>query len=377
MAFNSANLTKVSPANVVGPSFFLYNTTTDDVADVSAGDYFTPFADSILQSLLPNPFNVGDSIQCTCTDGLVDIIVTSIDPITSAPETVTVVIGPNSVNTAAIQNLAVTTGKIANNAVTAAQIANTTITNSQISASAGIAYSKLAALPSADVVLGSAGNVATATAVTGDVTISNSGVTSIGAGKVTGSMLANPLLTTSGVLTDFTTASATPGTIRALTGVAHETNATMTSGNVVGVRGEVDMVGASGGFAYGVQGKVIPTGTLSGSVWAPAVFGQYDLSSATINAGQIAAVWGDMGATGGTFTDVTGARMFAGTNTIASLTLFAMDYRYGKASNLFELDGNAGTYITAGGATPSGSIVKIAISIDGVQYYLQAATVYS
>ena len=61
-----------------------------------------------------------------------------------------------------------------------------------------------------------------------------------------------------------------------------------------------------------------------------------------------------MGATGGTFTDVTGARMFAGTNTIASLTLFAMDYRYGKASNLFELDGNAGTYITAGGATPSG-----------------------
>ena len=39
----------------------------------------------------------------------------------------------------------------------------------------------------------------------------------------------------------------------------------MTSGNVVGVRGEVDYVGASGGFLYGVQGKLIPTGTISGS----------------------------------------------------------------------------------------------------------------
>jgi hypothetical protein len=103
------------------------------------------------------------------------------------------------------------------------------------------------------------------------------------------------------------TASATPGTIRAFKGLMTGSNATMTSGNLVGVRGEVDLVGASGGFVYGVQGKVIPTGTLSGSVWAPAIFGQYDLSAATINAGQIAAIWGDMGASGGVFTDVTGA----------------------------------------------------------------------
>jgi hypothetical protein len=182
-------------------------------------------------------------------------------------------------------------------------------------------------------------------------------------------------ITASGYNVAYSTSSATPGTIRALKGVITGTATTMTSGTLTGVRGEVDMVGASGGFAYGVQGKVIPTGTLSGSIWAPAVFGQYDLSAATLNAGQIAAIWGDMGATGGTFTDVTGARMFAGTNTIASLTLNSMVYLYGKATNLFELSGSSSTYISATGGTPSGTFKKIAITIDGVTYYLQASTI--
>ena len=204
------------------------------------------------------------------------------------------------------------------------------------------------------------------------------GTANIVNGAVTGIKLAYPL---NGVATGFefdtTTSSATPGTVRSLYGKMSGTGTPITSGNLVGVRGEVDLVSASAGFIYGLQGKVIPTGTLSGSVWAPAIFGQYDLSAATINAGQTAPVWADYGASGGTFTDVTGMRMFSGTNTIASLTLNAMDYRYGKASNLFELAGDAGTYITAGGATASGTIKKIAITIDGVQYYLQAATVYS
>lgn len=179
------------------------------------------------------------------------------------------------------------------------------------------------------------------------------------------------------IVASTTTSSATPGTIRDIYGRVVETATTMTSGNLVGVRGEVDLVGASGGFIYGVQGKVTPTGTLSGSVWAPAVFGQYDLSAATLNAGQIAAIWGDMGATGGTFTNVTGARMFAGTNTIATLTLNSMIYLYGKATSLLELSGSSSTYITTGAATPSGTINKIAITIDGVVFYLIAATVWS
>ena len=55
----------------------------------------------------------------------------------------------------------------------------TSIANGDISTSAAIAYSKLATLSSGNIVLGSSANVATSTAVTGDVTISNTGVTSI------------------------------------------------------------------------------------------------------------------------------------------------------------------------------------------------------
>jgi hypothetical protein len=180
-----------------------------------------------------------------------------------------------------------------------------------------------------------------------------------------------------GIVGSEASSSATPGTIRVIKGLMTESNATMTSGTIVGVCGEVDLVGASAGFVYGIQGKVIPTGTLSGSVWAPAVFGQYDLSAATLNAGQIAAVWGDMGATGGTFTNVTGARMFAGTNTIVGLTLNSMIYLYGKATSLFELTGSSSTYISTGAATPSGDMQKIAITIDGVVHYILAAAVWS
>jgi len=174
-----------------------------------------------------------------------------------------------------------------------------------------------------------------------------------------------------------TTSSATPGTIRSIKGLMIGTNATMTTGNLVGVRGEVDCVGASGGFLYGVQGKIIPTGTLSGSSWTAGVFGQLDISAATINAGQTAPIWADYGATSHTLTSVTGMRMFAGTNTTAA-TLNAMIYLYGKSSNLFELDLNGSTYIASGGAgTLSGTIQKIAITIEGVQYYIPCATVIS
>ena len=58
------------------------------------------------------------------------------------------------------------------------------IVNADIAAAAAIAYSKLATLTSGNIVLGSAANVATSTAVTGDVTISNTGVTAIAAGVI-------------------------------------------------------------------------------------------------------------------------------------------------------------------------------------------------
>lgn len=53
------------------------------------------------------------------------------------------------------------------------------IVNADIKSDAAIAHSKLASITSSQVLLGNASNVPTATAVTGDVTISNTGVTAI------------------------------------------------------------------------------------------------------------------------------------------------------------------------------------------------------
>jgi hypothetical protein len=71
---------------------------------------------------------------------------------------------------------------ISNTGVTS--IASGAVVNADISASAAIDYSKLAALTSGEIIVGNSTNVPTARAVTGDVTISNTGVTSIAAGVI-------------------------------------------------------------------------------------------------------------------------------------------------------------------------------------------------
>lgn len=63
--------------------------------------------------------------------------------------------------------------------VSAARAAAPYTQDSDIKANAAIAYSKLATLPSANLLVGSAGGVATVRSITGDVTISNSGVTTL------------------------------------------------------------------------------------------------------------------------------------------------------------------------------------------------------
>lgn len=68
------------------------------------------------------------------------------------------------------------TGDITMNNTGLTAIAAGVIVNADVNAAAAIAFSKLAALPSADLLVGSAGNVATAVALSGDATISNTGV---------------------------------------------------------------------------------------------------------------------------------------------------------------------------------------------------------
>jgi hypothetical protein len=84
------------------------------------------------------------------------------------------------------------------------------IVNANIDAAAAIAFSKLAALDSANILVGNGSNVATKVAVTGDVTISNAGVTAIGSAKVLPAMLSQPFTlatsqaSTSGTSINFT-----------------------------------------------------------------------------------------------------------------------------------------------------------------------------
>ena len=94
------------------------------------------------------------------------------------------------------------------------------IVNADVKADAAIAYSKLAALNSAQILVGSAGNVATAVAVTGDIAITNAGVTSIA----------------SGVIVD--------ADVKADAAIAYSKLATLTSGNI--------LVGSAGNVATSV-----------------------------------------------------------------------------------------------------------------------------
>ena len=81
----------------------------------------------------------------------------------------------------------------------AASVVRGDIINANIKSDAAIAYSKLAALNSAQILVGNGSNVPTAVSVTGDVTISNAGVTAIAAGAVVTADLADSAVTTAKV----------------------------------------------------------------------------------------------------------------------------------------------------------------------------------
>ena len=100
-------------------------------------------------------------------------------------ETTLAVVDPTADRTITFPNVTgtvVTTGD--SGTVTSSMITDDTIVNADISTTAAIAFSKLASLSSANILVGNASGVPTATAVTGDVTITNSGVTAIASGVI-------------------------------------------------------------------------------------------------------------------------------------------------------------------------------------------------
>ena len=64
------------------------------------------------------------------------------------------------------------------------QVSAYPLVNADIASAAAIAYSKLATLTSANILVGSSAGIATSTSVTGDISISNTGVTAIATGVI-------------------------------------------------------------------------------------------------------------------------------------------------------------------------------------------------
>ncbi len=127
-------------------------------------------------------------------------------------------------------------------------IASGVIVNADVNASAAIDFSKLATLTSGNILVGSAGNVATSVAMSGNVTISNTGVTTIGSISLEVATVTNIASTEILIGTGAGTAA-----FAALSG-----DATMTSGGVVTVTGATGAFQAGGAITNAGATLVVP-----------------------------------------------------------------------------------------------------------------------
>lgn len=119
-----------------------------------------------------------DSEQFTVGDGAITTQKLAANSVTSDK------IAPGTVIAADIAAGTITATELADGAVTSGKILDGTIVNADVNASAAIALSKLATGTAGYVVVHNSSGVPTSTEVTGDITISSSGVTAIGSGKI-------------------------------------------------------------------------------------------------------------------------------------------------------------------------------------------------
>lgn len=156
MAFLRSGLARVNAGvpKENAPQIFAYQSTTDTTATIRASAYFNTAA-----QVLTN----GDLIYVKGSDGEDLLNVSSVTGAT--PVTVANFIGT-------------------------VELEDGSVTNAKVAAGAAIDWNKMAALTSANLLVGNGSNVATVVAMSGDIAIDNAGATTIQANAVEKSMLA-------------------------------------------------------------------------------------------------------------------------------------------------------------------------------------------
>ncbi len=167
LADNTGRLVLQDSSVVNAPAVFTYASASDAIATIEAANYFND--EGAIYDL-----QVDDVIMVIASDADAFLQVATVD-LTTSPKTITTVTFTESAP------------------VDTADIVDGAVTNAKVNAAAAIDFSKLAALPSGDIIVGSSLTVPTARAVIGDITLSNTGVTAIGANKVLSSMI-SPLV---------------------------------------------------------------------------------------------------------------------------------------------------------------------------------------
>jgi hypothetical protein len=197
---------------------------------------------------------------------------------------------------------------VSNTGVTA--IGTGVIVNADVNASAAIAHSKLATLTAGQVLLGNASNVPTATAVTGDVTISSGGVTAIGAGVIVNAdinasaAIADTKLATiatAGKVSNSATTATSANTVSAI--VARDGSGNFSAGTITAslagnaatvttnanLTGDITSVGNATSIASGVivNADVNVSAGIAGTKISPNFGGQNALTTGTVGCSSI------------------------------------------------------------------------------------------
>lgn len=222
-----------------------------------------------LEMVFANGFALTRGLNYTATDGT---SITGLSIATTTKVEVLAVSPLDGVNS-------ISGSSIADNTITSAKIFNGTIVDGDISSAAAISHSKLAFMTAGSVMIGNFLNQPQATALTGDVTINSSGVTSIGSGVIVNADInASAAIAGTKINPNFGSQNiATTGTLTAAAGVAATGSITTgsdfvaTVGNVtaVNVNASANLSFNSGygstAIAYGCRAWVNFDGATSGT----------------------------------------------------------------------------------------------------------------